>query len=108
MTVTGGFESRDALGVGDLTTLGARELGVLLNDIDTAMDSVTPRMIEAEKALSRAEVTLIYKPKDEAARAERITQRALLKALTHETRHYKLRQSRIQSLLRSLAIQGGL
>lgn len=90
--------------VGDLTTLSARDLGLLLNEIDRDMDKIAPQQVEAEKALARAETVLLFEPDNKSAKADRIRERAALKALGHQARASRMRQSRIQSILRTVNI----
>jgi hypothetical protein len=93
---------------GDLTALSARDLGLLLNEIDSDMELIAPQQVEAEKALAKAETILLYDSENKSAKADRIRERAALKALGHQARALRMRQSRIQSILKSLAMTGGL
>jgi hypothetical protein len=89
---------------GDLTVLSARELGLLLNEIDRDMELIAPQQVEAEKALARAETVLLFEPDNKSAKADRIRERGSLKALGHQARALRMRQSRIQSILKTMNI----
>lgn len=92
----------------DLTALTERELGIKLNEIDHDRSELTTEAIECEKALAKASVTLIYDPKNQAAKAERITQRAALKAIGHRLRDLRESQSAIQSIIKLQGTTGGI
>lgn len=89
-----------ALKSGELSTLTGHELSTLFNDIDRDAAALLAEATEYEEKLAKAETRLVYDPTNKEAKAERILQRALLRAANRKASAIRLRQSRIQSLMK--------
>jgi hypothetical protein len=88
---------------GELRALSGVELGGLLSDIDAQIPPLVDASKAAIKALAVAETTLVYAPDDREARAARILHKATLKAIEIDLRALRSRQSRIQTIVRTIA-----
>lgn len=92
----------------DLTAFTQRELGIALNEIDRDRGALSAEAVNAEKELAKALVILVYDSKNAAAKAERITWRARLKAIGYQLKDLRERQSAIQSVIKLQGTTGGI
>lgn len=98
-----GIEVRgDGLDPRELTTLDAIELGHLLNEIDQQTAAFTRVATNGWRALGEAESELVLRPDNPQLQALVKRTRANIKAASIQLSALRLRQSRIQTILRTL------
>lgn len=100
--MTQGVNVADGLTARELTKLSAFELGQELNKIDSDVEAFTRTAATAQRALAEAEVRVLYQPEDIDSKAQVKIQRALFTSAKLQLSQLSKRQSRIQTLLRTM------
>lgn len=86
----------------ELSSLSVYELGQILNDIDLQHAAFSKVAIDAERALGDAEADTIRNPDNRELKAQARRLKGQLNAAKIQLQALNKRQSRIQSLLRSM------
>jgi hypothetical protein len=95
-------ELSPALEPRELSALGGFELGLLLNEIDHDAAAFTTTAVKAIKAQAQCETLLLHNPNDVEAKMNLRIHRATERAARLQLSALNRRQSRIQSILKSI------
>jgi vacuolar-type H+-ATPase subunit E/Vma4 len=91
-----------ALHAAELTSLSHYELGHLLNEIDEQRGVYSKIVVDAERALGKAESQVIREPNDRETKALARQIRGNLNAAKAQLSYLNKRQSLIQSVMRAM------
>jgi hypothetical protein len=92
----------DALDARELSTLGAFELGKMLNEIDHDAAAFTAEAVRSIRAQGECEKLLLSDPNDQQVKTQLRIYRTTEKAARLQLSSLNKRQSRVQSILKSI------